>query len=85
MGSSATVQAALGEFIDRTHADELIVVAQIFDHAARLRSYELTAAARKEKQRQLNPVTRSSLTGISSSRSQSPAGGLPCLIDARFS
>ena len=31
----------------RTGADELIVTSQIFDHAARLRSYELTAALRE--------------------------------------
>jgi len=47
VGSSATARAGLGAFIDRTHADELIIVAQIFDHTARLRSYELTAAAHK--------------------------------------
>jgi hypothetical protein len=28
-------------FVERTQADELIVTAQIYDHAARLRSYEL--------------------------------------------
>ena len=31
------------EFIERTSADELIVVSHIYDHAARLRSYEITA------------------------------------------
>jgi hypothetical protein len=33
----------LEEFTKRTGADELIIAAQIFDHQARLRSYELTA------------------------------------------
>jgi luciferase family oxidoreductase group 1 len=44
VGSAATVQSALQRFIDRTQADELIVVSQIYDHATRLRSYELTAS-----------------------------------------
>jgi luciferase family oxidoreductase group 1 len=43
VGSIQTVQAALEEFVGRTHANELIMVSQIFDHGARLRSYELTA------------------------------------------
>ena len=34
------------DFVARTHADELIVAAAIFDQAARLRSYELLADAR---------------------------------------
>ena len=31
------------EILDETRADELIVTAQIFDHAARLRSFEIGA------------------------------------------
>ena len=31
------------EFITRTAADELMISAHIFDHAARLRSYEIAA------------------------------------------
>jgi luciferase family oxidoreductase group 1 len=48
VGSPATVRSGLQQFIDRTRADELIITAQIFDHAARLRSYEITAQARDE-------------------------------------
>ena len=44
VGSPATVRDGLSDFEARTGADELILVAQIFDHAARLRSYEITAA-----------------------------------------
>jgi hypothetical protein len=33
-------------FVARTAADELMVTAQIFDHAARLKSYELLADVR---------------------------------------
>jgi len=42
-GSPATVRRGLEAFIERTGADELMVTGQIFDHAARLRSFELTA------------------------------------------
>src|SRR5207248_1484753 len=48
VGSPETVRNGLKAFIDRTHADELIVTAQIYDHAARLRSYEITAQVRDE-------------------------------------
>jgi luciferase family oxidoreductase group 1 len=44
IGSPDTVRRAMQEFVDRTRADELIVASQIFDHAARLRSYEIAAA-----------------------------------------
>jgi luciferase family oxidoreductase group 1 len=43
VGSAATVRAGLDAFIARMQPDELIVVAHIYDHAARLRSYELVA------------------------------------------
>ncbi len=45
IGSPALVRATLRSFIDRTGADELMIAAQIFDHPARLRSYEITAQA----------------------------------------
>ena len=43
IGSPATVKVATDAFIARTGADELMVTAQIFDPAARLRSYEILA------------------------------------------
>ena len=46
-GSPATVQHSLEEFIRRTGVDEIIVTAQIYDHAARKRSYELLAGVRE--------------------------------------
>jgi luciferase family oxidoreductase group 1 len=46
VGSPETVQRGLEDFIARTGPDELMITSQIFDHAARLRSYELTAKAR---------------------------------------
>jgi len=41
IGSVETVHRALNAFIDRTQPDELMVTAQVHDHQARLRSYEL--------------------------------------------
>jgi len=46
VGSGEAVRRGLRAFVDATGADELMIASQIFDHAARLRSYELTAAAR---------------------------------------
>jgi luciferase family oxidoreductase group 1 len=43
VGSPRTVRAGLEKFIGDTGADEVIVAAAIYDHAARLRSYELLA------------------------------------------
>src|SRR5438067_9771206 len=43
VGSPQTVQRWLKDFLARTRADELIVASQIFDHDARLRSYEIGA------------------------------------------
>jgi alkanesulfonate monooxygenase SsuD/methylene tetrahydromethanopterin reductase-like flavin-dependent oxidoreductase (luciferase family) len=41
VGSAETVLAGVADFIGRTSPDELIVTAQIFDHAARVHSYEI--------------------------------------------
>ncbi len=43
IGSPATVKAATEAFVERTGADELMITSQIFDHEARVRSYELLA------------------------------------------
>ena len=43
VGSPATVRAGLDRFVEETAADELIVASAVYDHAARLRSYELLA------------------------------------------
>lgn len=47
IGSPETVARELAEFVARTGADELMITSQIFDHAARLRSYEITADVHK--------------------------------------
>ena len=46
VGSPKTVESALREFVDKTGVDELMVSSAIYDHAARLRSYELLAELR---------------------------------------
>jgi luciferase family oxidoreductase group 1 len=45
VGSAATVRAGLTQFLADTGADEVIVAAAIYDHTARLRSYEMLARA----------------------------------------
>ena len=43
VGSPQTVRTGLEKFIEQTRADELMVSSAIYDHSARLRSYELLA------------------------------------------
>jgi luciferase family oxidoreductase group 1 len=43
IGSPETVRSGLNAFVDRLQPDELIVVSHVYDHAARLRSYELAS------------------------------------------
>jgi len=43
VGSPETVRQGLDEFAELTKADELMIVTSIYDHAARVRSYELVA------------------------------------------
>ncbi|MDP8912901.1 MAG: LLM class flavin-dependent oxidoreductase [Pseudomonadota bacterium] len=45
IGSPETVARALEAFVDRTGADELMITCQIYDHAARLRSFKIAAAS----------------------------------------
>ncbi len=52
VGSPDTVQERLASFINQTQADELIITAQVFDHQARLRSFELTAQVRESLAKQ---------------------------------
>jgi luciferase family oxidoreductase group 1 len=47
IGSRDTVKIQLEAFIEQTGADELMITSQIFDHSARLRSYEITAEIHK--------------------------------------
>jgi alkanesulfonate monooxygenase SsuD/methylene tetrahydromethanopterin reductase-like flavin-dependent oxidoreductase (luciferase family) len=43
IGSPGTVRARLTSLIARTNADELILTSQIYDHATRVRSFEIAA------------------------------------------
>jgi luciferase family oxidoreductase group 1 len=43
IGAPDTVARQLKDFIARTGADELMITSQVFEHKARLRSYEITA------------------------------------------
>lgn len=43
VGSASTIRPQMERFVAETGADELIVVSHIYDHAARLRSYELAS------------------------------------------
>jgi luciferase family oxidoreductase group 1 len=45
IGSVATVRAGIAALVEETEADELIIVSDVYDHGARLRSYELIAEA----------------------------------------
>jgi alkanesulfonate monooxygenase SsuD/methylene tetrahydromethanopterin reductase-like flavin-dependent oxidoreductase (luciferase family) len=47
IGSPETVQGRIEAFVARTGADELMITSGIFDHAARLRSLEITAQVRE--------------------------------------
>jgi luciferase family oxidoreductase group 1 len=52
VGSKQTLLPRIGEFLQRTGADELMISGGIFDHAARLRSFELAAELRQELEAQ---------------------------------
>jgi alkanesulfonate monooxygenase SsuD/methylene tetrahydromethanopterin reductase-like flavin-dependent oxidoreductase (luciferase family) len=41
IGSPHKARQQLADFVERTKADELMVTAQVYDHEARLRSFEL--------------------------------------------
>ncbi|MCV0394306.1 MAG: LLM class flavin-dependent oxidoreductase [Rhizobiaceae bacterium] len=45
VGTPDAVEKKLAQFVETTGADELMVTAQIFDHAERVRSFELLAEA----------------------------------------
>lgn len=43
VGSQLTVKEKLQTFLEESQADEIMAIAQVFDHKARLRSYEILA------------------------------------------
>lgn len=46
VGGPATVERGIAEFVDRFRPDELMLTANLYDHAARKRSFEIAAQAR---------------------------------------
>jgi len=46
VGSPSTIKSRLRAFLDRTKVNELMVTAAIYDHSARVRSFELVATVR---------------------------------------
>ena len=52
VGSPEAVRAGLRAFVDETKVDEVMVVSDVFDHQARLRSLELIAGAMGENPRE---------------------------------
>ena len=52
VGSVETVKKGVEAFVARTGADELMITSQVFDHVARLRSYELLAEAFGQQKKQ---------------------------------
>lgn len=47
IGSPETVRRQIAAFIERTQPDELMITSQVFDHRARLRSFEIAADIRQ--------------------------------------
>jgi len=47
IGTHETVKPIMKDFIEQTGADELIIASMIYDHTARLRSYEMAAGVHK--------------------------------------
>ena len=56
VGSPDTVRGLLQDFLQRTGADELMVSCTVFEHAARLRSYELLAGIAQELESARSPA-----------------------------
>ena len=48
VGDPETVRRGLEAFVAKHQPDEIMVTAQIFDHPARVRSFEIAALARDE-------------------------------------
>jgi luciferase family oxidoreductase group 1 len=49
IGSADTVKQQMQDFIDTTGVNELMIVSNIFDHSARVRSYELIALGKRQE------------------------------------
>ena len=63
IGTPEIVGSELRDFVERTGADELMITSQIFDHAARLRSYEIAARVLADVPLERQGVRRASTPG----------------------
>ena len=54
IGDAAMVEQQIQQFIDRTEADELMIVSSMFDHHKRLHSYEIGAEIMRRLQNRSN-------------------------------
>jgi len=66
VGSPQTVQRGLANFLDITGPDEIIATAHIYDHSARLRSFELLTEVHAHLSRSGNPVASPEIASASS-------------------
>ena len=85
VGSPETVQRGLAAFIAHTRTDEIMVTGNIFDHAARLRSYEITAQVHRTLGKARRPQPRFVLRAAMSMAFGRGAMGATChcATDAR--
>jgi luciferase family oxidoreductase group 1 len=66
VGSPQTVERQLHNFLDVTRPDEIIATAHIYDHAARLRSFELLTEIRAHLSHQGKPDAAPAIASASS-------------------
>ena len=59
IGSPEKVQAGIAAFIKKTGVDELMVTGLIFDHTARLRSFEIVAQVAMSRTQSVNSKAKS--------------------------
>jgi luciferase family oxidoreductase group 1 len=59
VGGPATVRQGVSDFVDATGVNELMTTAMIFDHAARLRSFEILASVHQSAERSVKQSQRS--------------------------
>jgi luciferase family oxidoreductase group 1 len=59
IGSPAKVEAGIAAFINKTGVDELMVTGHIFDHTARLRSFEIVAQVAMNRTQSVNTKAKS--------------------------
>ncbi|MEP6956252.1 MAG: LLM class flavin-dependent oxidoreductase [Chthoniobacterales bacterium] len=59
VGAAETVRARMQQLVAETAADEIMIMAQIYDHGARLRSFEIAAQICRELRSDSAPAVRS--------------------------